>query len=287
MHGTPTGSGMAAPAVQYVVVSPFFAAVRALAAALVLAVGFPAFGQDQTPAEPVVETTDMGESGVFAADNMLGLIIEAGPVSWFVLLTLLMFSLVSWAIIVSKSRELGRAERESTAFLADFRRAQQLAEVSMAARKHGASPLSSLFLAGQEEVVQQSRARGSETLVVSNMEAVARSMALASSREGRRLEQRLVFLATTGGATPFIGLLGTVWGIMNAFQDIGFTQAANISVVAPGVSEALIATAAGLGAAIPAVIAYNAFLARLRRIETDMDEFSLELTARLERFAEA
>ncbi len=235
--------------------------------------------------ETVVETTALDPGGVFAADNMFGLIVEAGPVSWLVLTTLLVFSLVSWAIILGKSRELARAERASTAFLRAFRRSQQVAEVATAARRHKASPLAQLFLAGQEEVVHQSRAQGSATLAVSNMEAVARALVRASSMEGRRLERRLVFLATTGGSTPFIGLFGTVWGIMNAFQDIGFTQAANISVVAPGVSEALIATAAGLGAAIPAVIAYNAFLSRLRRIETGMDEFSLELVTRFERFA--
>ena len=93
----------------------------------------------------------------------------------------------------------------------------------------------------------------------------------------------MIFLATTGGATPFIGLFGTVWGIMNAFQDIALTQAANISVVAPGVSEALIATAAGLAAAIPAVIAYNGFVARIRRVGTGMDEFSMEYITMLER----
>ncbi len=242
--------------------------------------------QDPPAAETLVETTEIGGGSVFAADNMLGLIIEAGPVSWLVLLTLLAFSLVSWAILFGKWSELARAERESQSFLIAFRRSQQVGEVAKAARQNRASPLARLFLAGQEEVVQQSRAQGSATLAVRNMEAVARALVRASSAEGRRLEKRLVFLATTGGATPFIGLFGTVWGIMNAFQDIGFTQAANISVVAPGVSEALIATAAGLGAAIPAVIAYNAFLARLRRIETGMDEFSLELVSRFERFAE-
>ena len=120
-------------------------------------------------------------------------------------------------------------------------------------------------------------------LQISNMEAVARSLLRASSAETAQLERRMIFLATTGGATPFIGLFGTVWGIMNAFQEIALTQAANISVVAPGVSEALIATAAGLAAAIPAVIAYNGFVARIRRVGTGMDEFSMEYITMLER----
>ncbi len=285
-----TCSGSCIAAVQYVVVSPFspLALIRSVSAFLAvwLTAVFPAGAQEaETETTPLVETVELGSESVFGADNMLGLIVEAGPVSWLVLLTLLGFSLVSWAIILGKSREMGRAERESTAFLQAFRKSQQVAEVAAAARRHQTSPLSRLFLAAQEEVLHQSHAQGKNTLAVNNMEAVARALVCAASVESRRLERRLVFLATTGGATPFIGLLGTVWGIMNAFQEIGFTQAANISVVAPGVSEALIATAAGLGAAIPAVIAYNALLARLRRIESGMDEFSMELTTRFERFA--
>lgn len=251
----------------------------------------------QTPPEPqataenldeTVTAVDIGASeGFFAEGGFMALIVEAGPVSWFVLATLLFFSLVSWAIILHKSRRLRQLERNSTAFLNYFRSAKRFADVVAWARKHPESPLARLFHAGYQEVRYQSR-QGPEDeeparLKVSNMEAVARALLRASSTETAALEHRMIFLATTGGATPFIGLFGTVWGIMNSFRDIALTQAANISVVAPGVSEALIATAAGLAAAIPAVIAYNAFLAQIRRITNTMDDFSMEYVAMLER----
>ena len=247
----------------------------------------------EPPAEPVDQALDEAvtaveldsSAGFFGEGGMLGLVVEAGPVSWFVLAILLFFSLVSWAIILSKARQLGQAERASAAFLTHFRSAKRFADVVTRAQKGPTSPLARLFNAGYQEVRYQSRRDDEESmrLQVSNMEAVARSLLRASSTEAATLEQRMIFLATTGGATPFIGLFGTVWGIMNAFQDIALTQAANISVVAPGVSEALIATAAGLAAAIPAVIAYNAFLARIRRITGVMDDFSMEYVAMLER----
>jgi biopolymer transport protein TolQ len=237
--------------------------------------------------DETVTTVDIGSSGELFGDGFLALILEAGPVSWFVFATLLFFSLVSWAIILNKSRRLRQVERNSAAFLAHFRSAKRFADVVTWAQKHPHSPLARLFQAGYQEVRYQSRQDPEDEeptrLRVSNMEAVARALLRASSTETAALEQRMIFLATTGGATPFIGLFGTVWGIMNAFQDIALTQAANISVVAPGVSEALIATAAGLAAAIPAVIAYNAFLAQIRRITNTMDDFSMEYVAMLER----
>ncbi len=256
----------------------FLVGVPLLAAAPALAA--------QAPEEPPATTVvDLEPAGMFGADSFVSLVIEAGPVAWTVLATLLFFSLVSWAIILTKWRRLERAERDSDSFLRQFRDSQRFAEVVAAAAKYPASPLARLFDAGYQEVHYQSRTDGEEPrrLSVENMEAVARSLLRASSAETARLEERMTFLATTGGATPFIGLFGTVWGIMNAFQDIAMTQAANISVVAPGVSEALIATAAGLGAAIPAVIAYNAFLARIRRLGGRMDDFSLEYVTMLER----
>ncbi len=233
-----------------------------------------------------VTAVDIGSgSGMFGSESFLAMVVEAGPVSWLVLLTLLVFSLVSWAIILTKSRRLRRAELASAAFLRQFRSVRRFSDVVESASRDPDSPLARLFTAGYQEVRYQSRADSEEggRLRISNMEAVARSLLRASSAETAHLEQRMTFLATTGGATPFIGLFGTVWGIMNAFQDIAVTQAANISVVAPGVSEALIATAAGLAAAIPAVIAYNGFLARIRRIGTSMDEFSMEYVTMLER----
>lgn len=242
--------------------------------------------EEEPPAGEITSVDLEGTGGsLFGAGNYLSLIIEAGPVAWTVLLVLLGFSLVSWAIIFSKSRRLRAAEAGSAAFLQLFRTAPRFHDVVEALPKLPRSPLAQVFSAGYQEMRYQSRAAAGDTgrLTVANMEAIARSLLRAASGETARLEERMTFLATTGSATPFIGLFGTVWGIMNAFQDIGFTQTANISVVAPGVSEALIATAAGLAAAIPAVIAYNAFLGRIRRLGTSMDEFSLEYVTKLER----
>jgi biopolymer transport protein TolQ len=150
-----------------------------------------------------------------------------------------------------------------------------------------------VFLAGYNELDYQLRAREKgnpsgemdegQSSRIKSLESVARSLVRSTNIEVMKLETRLGFLATTGSATPFIGLFGTVWGIMNAFRQIGVVQAANISVVAPGVSEALIATAAGLAAAIPAVIFYNYYANWVKRLSTEMDDFSLEYLTIIER----
>jgi biopolymer transport protein TolQ len=223
--------------------------------------------------------------------NPLQLVLESGPVSLAVLLILLAFSLVSWAIIFSKWTTLRRAESHSQAFLEVFRRSKKFSEVHSVCHQLRTSPLVGLFLAGYNELNYQIKGKSGKSAEASDpggsgiasMESVARSLVRASNGEVMKLEQRLSFLATTGSATPFIGLFGTVWGIMNAFQNIGAVQSANISVVAPGVSEALIATAAGLAAAIPAVIFYNYFLNWVKRMSTQMDDFSLEFINIVER----
>jgi biopolymer transport protein TolQ len=152
-----------------------------------------------------------------------------------------------------------------------------------------------MFLAGYNELDYQLRSREEKgnpggadkaergTSQIKSLESVARSLVRSSNIEALKLEKRIAFLATTGSATPFIGLFGTVWGIMNAFHSIGVVQAANISVVAPGVSEALVATAAGLAAAIPAVIFYNFFVNWVKRFSIEMDDFSLEYLTIIER----
>jgi biopolymer transport protein TolQ len=215
------------------------------------------------------------------------MILDSGPVGIGVLLTLLVFSLVSWAIILSKWTMLRRAESQTAAFLEVFRRSKKFSEVHAVCHQLRTSPLVGLFLSGYSELNYQLKARAGEGGEgdgrIQNLESVARSLVRATNAEVLKLESRLPFLATTGSATPFIGLFGTVWGIMSAFQRIGVTQAANISVVAPGVSEALIATAAGLAAAIPAVIFYNFFLNWVKRLSTQMDDFSLEYLNIIER----
>jgi biopolymer transport protein TolQ len=223
------------------------------------------------------------------------LIADAGPVSIIVLVTLAVFSLVSWAIILSKWMVFRKAESQSRTFLEVFRRSKKFSEVRSVCRQLHTSPLVGVFLAGYNELDYQLRSRESKGNPMSSeepehgqsrirsLESVARSLVRASNVEALKLEKRLAFLATTGSATPFIGLFGTVWGIMNAFRRIGVVQAANISVVAPGVSEALIATAAGLAAAIPAVIFYNYYINWVKRLATEMDDFSLEYLTIIER----
>ena len=220
-----------------------------------------------------------------SALNPLQLVLDAGPVSLTVLFILLVFSLVSWAIIFSKWSTLRRADSHSEAFLEIFRRSKKFSEVHAVCHQLRTSPLVGLFLSGYNELNYQLKSRGESEKEprVHNLESVARSLVRASNSEVLKLERRLNFLATTGSATPFIGLFGTVWGIMSAFQNIGAVQSANISVVAPGVSEALIATAAGLAAAIPAVIFYNYFLSWVKRLSVQMDDFALEYINIIER----
>ncbi len=217
--------------------------------------------------------------------NPFDIVLDSGPVSIAVLLILFAFSLVSWAIIFSKWTTLRKAESHTETFLEIFRRSKKFSEVHAVCNQLRTSPLVGLFLSGYHELNYQLKTKGgSETEArVPNLESVARSLVRASNAEGLKLESRLNFLATTGSATPFIGLFGTVWGIMNAFQNIGAVQSANISVVAPGVSEALVATAAGLAAAIPAVIFYNFFLSWVKRLSTQMDDFALEYINIIER----
>ncbi len=224
----------------------------------------------------------------------LQLIADAGPVSTTVLLILLIFSLVSWAIIFSKWIVFRKAQAHSRSFLEVFRRSKKFSEVRSVCKQLHVSPLVGVFLSGYNELDYQLRARekgnpqtsdghDKEQARITNLESVARALVRAQNAEVMKLESRLGFLATTGSATPFIGLFGTVWGIMNAFRRIGVVQSANISVVAPGVSEALVATAAGLAAAIPAVIFYNYYLNYVRRLSTQMDDFALEYLTIIER----
>ena len=217
--------------------------------------------------------------------NPLDLVLDSGPVSLAVLLILFVFSLVSWAIIFSKWTTLRKAESHTETFLAIFRRSKKFSEVHAVCNQLRTSPLVGLFLSGYHELNYQLKTKGEseKDARVHNLESVARSLVRASHAEGLKLESRLTFLATKGSATPFIGLFGNVWGIMNAFQNIGAVQSANISVVAPGVSEALVATAAGLAAAIPAVIFYNFFLNWVKRLSTQMDDFALEYINIIER----
>ncbi|MGE0406202.1 MAG: MotA/TolQ/ExbB proton channel family protein, partial [Candidatus Korobacteraceae bacterium] len=180
-------------------------------------------------------------------DEIVSLVGQSGPVAKVVLLVLLLSSVFSWAIIISRARLFRRAQGQSGKFMRAFRRAQRFQDIAGIAEQFKPSPLVPVFEAGYEELRRQGAGR--------NPVAVQRAMQIASAEELTRLEYRLPWLATCGAVTPFIGLFGTVWGIIGAFHGLGTEGAATIRAVAPGISEALIATAAGLFVAIPAVIA--------------------------------
>ena len=204
------------------------------------------------------------------------LIQQSGPVAKFVLVVLLAFSILSWAIILSKWTLLRRARTQSGRFLRAFRKAQRLQDIGAVAEQFRPSPLVAVFERAYEEVRRQA---GQPR----NLTAVQRSIQIGASEELTRLERRLPWLATTAAVTPFIGLFGTVWGIIDAFHGLGDVGAATLRAVAPGISEALITTAAGLFAAIPALIAYNQMAAQIREFGARMDDFGLEFLNAMER----
>jgi biopolymer transport protein TolQ len=214
------------------------------------------------------------------------LVVSAGPIAKFVLTVLAVFSIICWALIVEKWWEFRRIRRDSTRFLKVFREARRFSVVYTAAKKHRDSPLAQVYVAaGQElasmlgsvEVVDRVLEESDEGLGPERLDSINRAMRRAAGTEVARMERFLPFLATTASSAPFIGLFGTVWGIMTSFQGIGAQGSANLAVVAPGISEALIATAAGLGAAIPAVMGYNFFVNRVKHWAVEMDGFALEL----------
>src|SRR5579862_7391938 len=212
--------------------------------------------------------------------EIIDLVGETGPVAKTVLLLLLIFSLVSWAIILSKWSVLRRARVQSGRFVRAFRKAQRLQDVGAVAEQFRPSPLVGVFENGFEEYRRQA---GSSNGVVRSPLAVQRAMQIANSEELSRLERNLPWLAITGAVTPFIGLFGTVWGIIDAFHGLGTAGAATLRAVAPGISEALITTAAGLVAAIPAVIAYNLIGNSIRNFAARGDDFALEMLNAVDR----
>ncbi len=197
-------------------------------------------------------------------DTILSLVFRAGPVVKFVLFVLLFFSVFSWAIIFYKFRFLSKMERESEEFQGAFSKTIDWDTLYRTTLRLRLSPLANLF-------------RTVNSTEGMDKDDIKRSLKRTEATEAAKLERYLTFLATTGSTTPFIGLFGTVWGIMNSFRDIGRMGSASLAVVAPGIAEALIATAAGLAAAIPAVVAYNYYLSRVRRDTIMMEDFSQEL----------
>lgn len=222
------------------------------------------------------------------------LIIQAGLIVKGVMVLLLLFSVICWGIILTKAITLSRAHKHTQLFFDAFRESRKFSILYAEAKQFTYSPLAHVFKAGYSELNRMSRIQAAahrandETSQEPEyertaMDNITRSLQQAVTSERTRLERGVNFLATTGSSAPFIGLFGTVWGIMESFRSIGAKGSASLTVVAPGIAEALIATAAGLAAAIPAVIFYNYFLSRINTISTEMDNFASELINIIER----
>ena len=218
--------------------------------------------------------------------SVFELVLNAGPVAKFVLLLLCIFSVVCWALMVEKWWQFRKIRRESVRFLKVFREGRRFSAVFAAAKIYRDSPLAQLYVAGCQEaggalggadMIDHALDEAEDGIGPERVDAVSRAMRRAAAGEISRMERFLPFLATTASAAPFIGLFGTVWGVMAAFHGIGQQGSASLAVVAPGISEALIATAAGLGAAIPAVMGYNFFVNRVKHWATEMEGFTLDL----------
>jgi biopolymer transport protein TolQ len=208
--------------------------------------------------------------------EIFNLIRQTGAVAQVVLVILLIFSIMSWSIILTKWAAIKRARAQSGRFLRAFRKAQRLQDIAAISDQFKPSPLVAVF----DNAYDEYRRQGD-----SNIPAVQRAAQIGASEELSRLERKLPWLATTGAVAPFVGLFGTVWGIIDAFNGLGDAGAATLRAVAPGISEALITTAAGLFAAIPAVIAYNQFTHSMREFGARMDDFAMELLNFIERTA--
>lgn len=217
--------------------------------------------------------------GIFLQLSIWELIKGAGPLPQAVMALLLLFSILSWAVIFSKWSIFRRARVANQQFLRAFRKATGLEAVAIASEQFRSSPLVAVFDFGYSEVDRQLKARGA----VTNRLALERNLQLGMSEEIAKLERNINILATTATVSPFIGLFGTVWGIIDAFQGLGTAGSASLRAVAPGISEALITTALGLVAAIPAAIAYNWFGSSIREFGARMEDFALEFMNLTER----
>ncbi len=202
----------------------------------------------------------------------------------------MLFSAISWGIVIFKYLQLRRAARQSASFMEVFRRSTRFSEVQAVCSKLAASPLVGLFQSGYAELNTQlrgspeSKPEGAASRpTLKSLDAVDRALLRASTAEVSKLEYRVSFLATTASISPYIGLFGTVWGIMVAFQNIGAQGSTSLGVVAPGIAEALVATAAGLFAAIPAVYFYNDITSRVKKVANELDDFTMEFLTIAER----
>ncbi len=229
----------------------------------------------QAAAEEAGEVaSDMADLASSAVDQstLLSLLFETGPVGKFVMLLLIVMSVLSWAVAFSKYSTLKNAVKQNLTFLKAFRRVGKLADMNAAGEQYRPTPMVTVFDYGYEEVARQVNTYGR----IVNPDSIERVLALAASEEISRLQRNLNLLATTASAAPFIGLFGTVWGVLEAFRGLGQAGGATLRAVAPGIAEALIATAFGLFAAIPALIFFNVFSGQVREVRMRINDFGLE-----------
>ncbi len=221
--------------------------------------------------------------------NIFELFARSGPMAWFVASVLVGLSLASWAIMIARYLQFHRAMSQTASFLEVFRKSQRFSEVASQADRLQASPLVGLFRAGYIEIDAQVKAYNQDhpqeqkSYKIKSLNGLERSLQRATNVEVSLLSRGTGLLATTAGASPFIGLFGTVWGIMVAFQDIGASGSTSLVAVAPGIAEALVNTALGLAAAIPALMGYNYFASRIRDFRSQMTDFTLEFLNLAER----
>jgi biopolymer transport protein TolQ len=227
--------------------------------------------------------------------ELLSLLRQGGAVAWCVVGALLVLSVLSWAVMGMKWFQMRAVRQSDASYLKAFRRSRSLKEAQRAAENYPQGTLAALFREGYGELSKQASqplpdadgrgAAGAQPAHPVNIAGLERALRRARNIEAGRLRKNLAVLATTASVSPFIGLFGTVWGIMNAFRQIGMQASASLAVVAPGIAEALVATAAGLAAAIPAVLGYNYFHARTRETLFEMDNFTLEFVNLVENIA--
>jgi len=211
--------------------------------------------------------------------SLVDLVLRSSPIAKGVLLLLSLFSIFSWAIIIRKSRYFKKVSQQTERFLEIFRQRGDLSQIQVYCKEFRESPLTSIFLAGYSEIESQLRRKKNKAIgqdISINVEAVQRALQRAAIAETNRMEKDIAWLASTANASPFIGLFGTVVGIILAFQGLSTTTVTSIQAVAPGIAEALIATAAGIAAAVPAAIFYNHYLNKTKLVISEMDDFSLE-----------
>lgn len=218
--------------------------------------------------------------------SIISMIFASGPVVLAVLIILILLSVWSWAITIAKIMQFRKARTDSDEFSSIFWESRNLARVDDSSRRLEGSPLAQVFISGYRELshLLQDTKRVSDDDLEGNLGTVERVLRRAELKESMKLERGITFLATVASAAPFIGLFGTVWGIMDAFHRLKNVESTTLQAVAPGISEALVATAIGLAAAIPAAVAYNYFAVAVREFRESMDKFSLEFLAITRRY---